>query len=153
MTGKPIDSDTQASILAEWRTGAYSQRDLAARHRVSNGFVAKLCKGVEADTAAIVSAGVAYKQGLALQNEQSAHIIVNMVDEKTRHIQLFNSVTEKNINLLSEKITSDISIRDHREIQATLKDGKETVLGKDPAVAVQVNNTIGIITRRILKEK
>lgn len=154
MSARPIDKDIQESILAEWRTGEYSQRQLSSRHKVSLGSVSKICRGVETDTAAIVNAGIAYKQGLAQQDERSVHVVMGIVDEKTRHLRLFNTVTEKNISLLADKITSGISIRDHREIQATLKDGKETVLGKEPSVAVQVNNnTITAITRTILKAK
>ena len=66
MAAKPIDPELAATIVAEWRTGEFSQQDLADKHGVSKGVVNKLCKGVEQDTAAnwgdsVAAAGVSYK--------------------------------------------------------------------------------------------
>ena len=63
-----------------------------------------------------------------------------LVDERTRHIALFNTATEKNIDLMMGKIDDKTSIYDHRQVQETILKGKETVLGKEqPTTAVQVN--------------
>jgi hypothetical protein len=50
MAAKALEKSVSESIVAEWRTGEYSQQDLANRHKVSKGVVNKLCKGVFQDT-------------------------------------------------------------------------------------------------------
>lgn len=50
MAAKPLESAKAESIVADWRTGEYSQQAVADRNSVSKGAVNKLCKGVEQDT-------------------------------------------------------------------------------------------------------
>ena len=49
MAAIPLNPDKAAQIVADWRTGEYSQRQLADKHKVSNGKVNQLCKGVGQD--------------------------------------------------------------------------------------------------------
>jgi len=46
----------------------------------------------------------------------------------------------KNVSLMAKKLTDQTSIIEHRQAQATLKDAKDVVLGKDPDTAIQINN-------------
>jgi hypothetical protein len=139
MAAKPLDPIKAESIVADWRTGEYSQQDLADRHKVSKGAVNKLCKGVEQDTAAIVAAGVLYKQGLAAHDDRNVTAVTNIVDERTKHIQFFTSAAVINVRkAMEEPCEGQVGYRMRAE---TILKGKETVLGKSPDTAIQINNT------------
>lgn len=138
---KPVPQEKKEKIVADWRTGNYSQRELSDRHKVSVGLVANLTKGVEQDVSAIVSAGVQYRQGIAEFSEQSAHIahsIESAVDERVRHLQFFTDAAVRNV-----KASFDLPCESQRDIKdraETILKGKEVVLGKTPDTAIQINN-------------
>ena len=50
MAAKALDPRIVSAIQADWRTGRYSQRDLAEKHKVSAGTAAKMTKGVPKDS-------------------------------------------------------------------------------------------------------
>ena len=142
MAAKPLDPGLAATIVAQWRTGEYSQQDLADKHEVSKGVVNKLCKGVEQDTAAIVTAGVQYRQALAEHDDRNVTAVTMVVEERTKHIQFFTNAALRNVQSAVKKITSDTSQAEHRMLAETILKGKEAVLGKDVETAVQVNNGV-----------
>jgi hypothetical protein len=84
MAAKALDKNIVEKIVADWRTGDYTQRELAAKHRVSAGKVAGLTKDVEKDCEQIVSAGVEYYQALRGKNERIVSAIAHVVDRKAR---------------------------------------------------------------------
>lgn len=139
MAAKPIPKEKIDKILAEWRTGSYSQRDLADKHKVSAGMVAKLTKGIDKDCERIVSAGVAYNQGLSGHDEQTVSAITMAVEERSRYIKFFNDAaltnTKRALSLPCE------TQQDHERLSNTILRSKEVVLGKQPDTAIQVNNT------------
>lgn len=141
MAGKATPKETIDKIVSAWRTGEYSQRELAKKFGVSAGLVAKYTKGVDQDVSAIVSAGVQYKQGLEAHREQSAHIaeaIEIAVDERTKHIQFFTNAAIKNVE---EALKAPCEgQQDFKARAETIIKGKETVLGKQPDTAIQINN-------------
>ena len=85
-------------IVGEWRTGAYSIRNLAKKHEVSVGFIAKHTAKIEKDGLAVVNAGVQYKQGLAENDEHFVNAVQAVVDERTRHIVFFNHAAITNVS-------------------------------------------------------
>lgn len=127
-------------IIADWRTGEFTQRELAERHGVSNGFVAKHTKGVEQDTALLVSKGVEYRQGLAAIDEQAVSSVSRVVDERTKHIQFFTHAAVKNVQEAMLHPCDGQS--DFQRRADTILKGKEAVLGKQPDTAIQINNTV-----------
>lgn len=142
MAAKPLNPELSATIVAQWRTGEYSQQDLADKHEVSKGVVNKLCKGVDQDTAAIVTAGVQYRQALAEHDDRNVTAVTMVVDERTKHIQFFNSAALRNVQAAVKKITAETSQMEHRMLADTILKGRETVLGKTPDTAIQnvINN-------------
>lgn len=97
MSAKPIDTAIKEAIIRDWRTGEYSQRQLAEKHKVSNGAVAKLVKGVPQDAAAIVSAGVQYQQALQPLDERMVSTITDIVDTKAKRLEWLKSAAMKNV--------------------------------------------------------
>ena len=144
MSGIPIPKDTVAQIVADWRTGNYTQRDLADKHKVSAGLVAKHTKGVLHDVSNIVSAGVQYKQGLAAHGEHGAHVaraIEQVVDERTQDLIFIRNaslvVAQKAVTKVE---TEDCTMQDLRHAQEVIGKGKENIYGKQPDSLIQVNN-------------
>ena len=69
-----------------------------------------------------------------------------LVDERTKHITFFNNAALKNVSEAVNKITGETSQMEHRMLADTILKGRETVLGKAPETAVQINNT-AVVTR------
>lgn len=127
-------------VQADWRTGQYSQRDLAKKHKVSLGFVSKYVKGLDQDVVSAVNGGVLYKQALASENEHLVNAVNEAVNDRIRHLMFFTNSALKNQQLANRKLTQDASIADIESHSRITARNKETVLGKSPDTAVQVNN-------------
>ncbi len=149
MGSRHVSPDLRHKILADWRTGEYSQRDLALKHEVSSGYVAKLTKGIQKDLSEVVSAGIKYRTELLQGSEHTAHALEAVVDAKTRHIAFFADATVKNVSMMMTKLTRKTTIDEHKLAQDAILKGRETVLGKSPDTAVQVNQTAGIAPQKI----
>lgn len=140
MAGKALDSSIAEAIVIDWRIGEMSQREIADKHKVSKGTVSNLCKGVAQDAAAIVGVGIQYRQALSGHGGRMVGAIEEVVDERMRHIEFFNSAAVKNV-------TEAMAVRcegqnDFKARADTIAKGREVVLGKAPDMAVQVNTTV-----------
>jgi hypothetical protein len=65
------------------------------------------------------------------------------IDKQTKMLEFFNSASVRNCQIMMKKVTPDAKMEflDHKTVQSTLKEGKETVFGKMPDVQVNNNNT------------
>lgn len=138
MAAKPLAKKIAEMIVADWRTGGYSQQALADKYDVSKGAVNNLCKGVDQDTAAIVTAGILYQQGLAAHDDRNVTAVTEVVDERTRHAKFFNAAALKNVSQAMASVCD--SQNDYRARADTISKGREVVLGKIPDAAIQINN-------------
>lgn len=141
MPPRPKDPKKILTIVSEWRTGQYSQAELAKKHKVSGGFVNKHCKGIVKDGERVVHDGVQYKQALANHDESMVSAIVDAVDERTKHIHFFNHAAITNVSKAVKKIGDDMSQNDHKLLAETISKGRDVVLGKTPETAIQINNS------------
>lgn len=138
-----LKENDKLRLIADISTGQYSVRDLASKYGVSVATVQKYKPELDPRSEQVVNAGIAYKTGLAeIGDAQKVNAIVNAVDERTKHVQFFTDATVVNIKGMVDKLGKETSIIEHRIAQAAIKDGRETVLGKSPDVAVQVNNNM-----------
>lgn len=142
MAAKPIDPIVIEKIIADWRTGEYSQRQLVHKYKVSAGKIAQITKGLEKDCERIVSAGVIYKQGLANQDERIVSAINEVVDYKLRVAGLASTFVEKAII----KATSMLDTVDDAQSIKHLSDSvdKNTItagINERHAKPTQINNT------------
>lgn len=116
--GKKLDKALEDKILIDWKTGEYSQRDLANKYQVSAGKIASLTKGVSKDLERIVSAGVEYYQGLQGKDVQTVSAVAQAVDRKARlksRVQEFvDEAVEKGFDLLK-------SAQDGQEFKAIVE--------------------------------
>lgn len=137
MAAKPLDESLVKDIIADWRTGAFSQQKLADKHKVSKGVVNKLCKGVAQDTADMVTIGVAYKQGLSAHDDRNVTAVTAVVDDRTKHLQFFTHAAVQNVEEAMAMICEDQN--DFKLRADTILKGKEAVLGKEAGMVI--NNT------------
>jgi len=134
-------------IQAEYRTGHYSIRKLADRHDVSVGFVAKHTKHLDNDVAEVVNAGVAYNKALSEFSEHNEHLVnatKEVVDERTKHLMFFNKSALKNQQIANNRLKEkehDIELSELEAHSRITARNKETLLGKSPETAIQINNT------------
>ncbi len=140
MAAKPLDPAVADAIVTDWRMGRLSIRDIADKHDVSHGKVGQLCKGVERDLLPIVDKGTQYKTELSAHDGRIVDAVQKEVDERTKHIQFFTHAALRNVQSAVKKITETTSQAEHRMLADTILKGKETVLGKEPDTAIQINN-------------
>lgn len=129
-------------VIGQWRTGAYSIRDLARKHEVSVGFIAKHTAGIEKDGLAVVNAGIQYKQGLAENDEHFVNAIQDVVNDRTKHIIFINKVAVQNV--AEAMATKCENQHDYRARADTILKGKEAVLGKSPETTGHGINKTGL---------
>lgn len=137
MAATPLNEDLVAKIVADWRTGAFSQQKLADKHGVSKGAVNNLCKGVEQDMTAIVTAGIQYQSGLAAQDDRMVTAVTAVVDEAASRLEWLNKAALKNVQ---EAMKAECgNQQDYRHRADTVLKAKEAVFGKTPDTII--NNT------------
>lgn len=134
-----LTDDQREEILAEFHIGK-SQNELAKKFKVSPATINKICKGLEPRHIEKVNTLTRIKTDLAGESEYQVNAIHREVDERTKHIQFFNSVAVKNVQeSMAHKCENQ---NDYRARAQTIKDAKEVVLGKTPDTAIQINNNI-----------
>jgi hypothetical protein len=129
------------NLIADHKTGQYSQRQLAARYKISVGYVNKTIKDIDKIDEEAVNAGIAYKTALAQRDEHSVNAIEHIVNEKTKHLQFLHNATLKNVSVMAKKINEDMSVAEHKMAQETIhKAGQTLGVIEQFAPKVEVNN-------------
>ncbi len=65
--------------------------------------------------------------------------VVKEIDERTKHIQILNNMTLKNLAVMNKKVNEDFEMAEHKLFQETVNKASEQLLGKDPQTVI--NNT------------
>ena len=138
MAAIPLNDDKVSRIVADWRTGAFSQQDLADKHKVSKGSVNKLCKGVEQDMTAIVTAGIQYQSGLSAQDDRIVTAVTAVVDEAASRMEWINKAALKNAQEAMK--ASCASQQDYKNRADTVLKTKETLFGRTPNTIISNTN-------------
>lgn len=136
---KRLTESEKQEIVAHWKAGR-TQRWLADEYDISVGVINRLCKGIEQSNADIVNSQVAIKQQLATKSEQEVNAVHNLVNERTEYLAFFNNAAVKNIDTMMQKVGNETSIGEHKMASDAIAKAKETVCGKMPEIALQVNN-------------
>ena len=121
-------------------SGGKSIRELAKIYKVSPSAIQKYKNSLDTESVQIVNAGVAYKMGLsAIEDHTKVNAIVNAVDEKTKHLLLFQNSALKNQKKANELLELADDMKDIESHARITKTNKETVLGKE--IDTIINNT------------
>ncbi len=145
-----LTDDIRQKILAEWKVGK-TQNRLAKDFNVSPATVNKLCKGIAQTNIDLVNTQTLIDTDLASKSEYEVNAIRTEVDFRTRHLIYFQNSAMRNQELADvllndrggktgEDGLSFIMLDAHSK--TTLRN-KETVLGKQPDTAIQINNNLG----------
>lgn len=122
-------------------SGGKSIRELAKIYNVSPAAIQKYKNALSEQSIQIVNAGVAYKIGLSeIDNVQKVNAIVNAVDERTKHLILFQNSALKNQAKANELLELTEDMKDIESHSRLTKTNKETVLGKDPETVINNAN-------------
>lgn len=140
MAAKALDPKVSKAVLADWRTGHYSVRELGEKHKIHYSTVAKLCKGVDKDLAPIVNAGIQYRQGIAGQDQQIVNSVDEVVDNAVALDRFFKNAAVRNVESALSKIGSITDQQEHKHLADTILKGREAAIGKSPDTAIQINN-------------
>ena len=70
------------ALIADHKTGAYTQRQLAHKYDISNSMVAKIVKGIPKELEQLVSADVYVKHTLASKSKQEVSAINEVVSRE-----------------------------------------------------------------------
>ena len=138
MATKPLPAAIRDAVLTDWRMGQMSQRQIAEKHDVSNGAVAKITKGVAQDVAPIVSAGIQYQKALYAHDERIVSAVESHVDLVVSRLEYLNRQAMQNVQEAMDKGCENQS--DFRSRALTINAAKETLVGKTPDTAIQINN-------------
>lgn len=102
---------------------------------------------IKGKNATLTAIEIETKQSLEkIKNEKSTfnatalEIHNTIVDERSKHIQFFTEAAVKNVKAAVDKIDLGTSQAEHRMLADTILKGRETVLGKAPDTAIQINN-------------
>ncbi len=149
MAAKPTPKAVTDAILIDWRIGQLSQHDIAEKHRVSKGLVNKICKGVEQDAKAIVTAGVQYQQALSDHDDRIVTAVQNAVNEIVRVQKFFRGANMLIAKKVYDKVQSDGTNASFQELNAAaaaLGRAQTAVLGKSPETAINNTNAVPVVS-------
>lgn len=94
-------------------------------------------KGTEKEQ--LIHAAVRVAEAKGTLTEQALSVHNEIVDERTKHLQFFTSVAIRNVN---ESMAAPCEGQmDYQRRADTILKAKETVIGKSPDTAIQINNT------------
>lgn len=129
-------------VVADWKTGNYSLRSLANKHRISATTAYNLTQGMDKSLEPLINAEVAIKQELANLNEQELNTFEKEVNKRTEHLVFFANAAVTNVQ---QAMKADCETQqDYKLRSETILKGREATVGKDPQVAVQNNLTLSL---------
>ena len=144
-----ITDETQELILAEHKTGKFSQRELAKRYKLGLGTINKICKGVEQSLKSTIAKGTEYLTELSDLNEYEREAVTQAVSDNARAIIFFKQTAIKNQIMANRLLNeaSDLSdIELHGRITAR---NKETMLGKN--YELQEQGSTSAVTQIVIR--
>jgi hypothetical protein len=124
---KTLSKNEIAALIADHKTGQFSQRELARRYNISPAYVNKVVKNIPKEDEELVNAGIAYRTALAQRDEQSVNAIENIVNEKTKHLQFLHNATLKNISVMVKKLNEEATVKDHLDAQNAIHKAGQTL--------------------------
>ncbi len=123
MTKRKYDKE---HIRSDWRTGAYTLRDLAYKHNIGKSTVALTVKGVEKDNASIVDDKLQADQAIRMLSDKNGQAVQEVVKkENDRRIlnEKMRAQLDKGVGL-ANKMALAILSRDNATMNDVSQYGK-----------------------------
>jgi hypothetical protein len=103
-------------------------------------------KGTEKEQLLIDATRLAERKGIFL-SPTGTEIHDELLNERTSHLKLINNATHINVNRMmrkfdpkSKEYQKEMTIMENKLVQSTIKDARESLLGKDIAPPTVINN-------------
>lgn len=122
------------SLREIWLKTGISKTQLSKRANLENWI-----KGNEKEQLIQAATEIETKKGQL--NGTALEVHLEIVAERTKHLQFFTNAALKNVSVAIKKIDDKTTQADHRLLADTIMKSKEVVLGKAPDTAIQINNT------------
>jgi len=135
-----LSLDDKEKILADFHTGAFTQRELAKKYGVSASTINKMTKGLTPKNEHIVNAKVSVIAELSEQSEHEVNAIEEAVRKQAEHLLFFQNSALKNQNLANEKLNDESGLYDLKLHSDITSKNKQTVLGKDADTNINIQN-------------
>jgi len=134
------------SLIVEYKTGVYTQRQLADKHSISVGMVSRITKHIEKEDVDLVNARVASNIAMSQKSKQEVNIIDEIVNELSKDALMISRLTNNNMVGLDKKLLNHgkMELVDHKHAQDAI-DKASITLGVNPRFSttplVTNNNT------------
>jgi len=90
---KDIEQRKQKCI-AEYKTGEYTQRELAYRNKLSVGLVSKITKNLDKENEKVVNAQIEARRAIAGLSEQDVHAINEVTEKRLKALKIDDYLDE-----------------------------------------------------------
>lgn len=94
-------------LLADWKTGKYSQRDLVKKYNASKGTVSEITKGVEQKNGHLVDAQVSLLSAKAILPPEEMGAIMGTAQEIIYNQNLITNATQLNLVRTTEYLSNN----------------------------------------------
>lgn len=93
-----LTNKDEANLIADWKTGRFSQRDLASKYNCSKGKVSQLTNGVEKNqNGHLVDAQIAILSAKSLLSDEEMTAIINTAQNEAFSKGLIYNATQMNL--------------------------------------------------------
>jgi hypothetical protein len=135
-----LTEGTKALIIADRKAG-YSYDHLADKYRVSKGTVHTVCKNILGVNAPKVGELV-QKISDEVQEQLDNGAVELLARQKLMDLEFFRNSSKEIAEAALQKVRNypDMPMKDFEAAQNIMSKGKETIFGKSPETAIQINN-------------
>ena len=133
----------KAEVTADWKTGKYTERSLAHKHKISPATAHNIVAGLSKSLEPLISKQVALNHEVANLPEQELSRFKQEVDERTKLETFFRNSHVLAAKTLVTKIQRDGVNAGYAELSSAvngLSKAQESVLGKSPDTII--NNMV-----------
>jgi hypothetical protein len=144
---KLLSEKDKSLIIADFKTGQYSQRQLAKKHNVSSGTVNGLTKNLDTSNEHLVNAQIAILSAKDNLPDEQMNAVMNAALVKAKREGLIFGNAEKlasKINIMTDQAESPMEIKTLSEANMTLGKSLGVIeqFAKSGDVNVQTNTAV-----------
>lgn len=100
-----LSEQDKKNLIADWKTGRFSQRELVEKYGASKGTVGNLTKGIEQKNGHIVDAQITVLTAKAILPPEEMGAIMLTAQEEIYNNQLVTNATQLNLVRITEHIS------------------------------------------------
>lgn len=137
---KRISNVIKRRALADYHAGA-KQADVARKYKISTSLMSNIVAGAPPKNVVNIQELVRINDELSVQPREYVDAVINIADQKLKDLQYFRKASLIVSQAALERVQADpdMDMADIEKAQNVISKAKETVIGKTPDTAVQVN--------------